>query len=78
MGHTNQHKSLQQQVLSLLPWEMHQNRPEEITVMINIRLKRYIIATYCETHKTMNTSSKYFYEMLLRDKEIPNKEWENL
>ena len=57
---------------------MHQNRPEEITVMINIRLKRYIIATYCETHKTMNTSSKYFYEMLLHYKEIPNKEWENL
>ena len=53
---------------------MHQNRPEEITVMINIRLKRYIIATYRETHKTMNTSSKYFYGMLLRYKEIANKE----
>ena len=53
---------------------MHQNRPAEITVMINIRLKRYIIATYCETHKTINTSSKYFYGMLLRYKEIANKE----
>ena len=39
MGHTNQHKSLQQQVLRLLLSEIHQNRPAEITVMINIRLK---------------------------------------